>query len=157
MLKRAYALGLCEVFSTFFYVGFIPKAPGTWGSIAGFLLLLLLSGFLSKSCILFLILLLFFAGLVSSHVYSKARNVDDPSEVVVDEVVGMMMASYPFLGHSVKLVASFFLFRMFDILKPFPVRDMEKLKGGLGIMMDDIVASLYSILVLFVLGGLNAV
>ncbi|MCD6363450.1 MAG: phosphatidylglycerophosphatase A [Synergistetes bacterium] len=90
----------------------------------------------------FPIVVLFFIGVWASHVYSKALRDDDPPCVVIDEVVGYFVAMYGF--SDIMLLPSFFFFRILDIVKPFPVRAFEKLPGGWGIMMDDVIAGIVS-------------
>lgn len=131
-------------------VGLIPKAPGTWGSVVGVALALLsqVNGLLYLSVFLFI----FWAGwwAVSRLDLSKEK---DPSYVVVDETCGMMLAlaGIP-LGFG-SVLAGFVLFRFFDIVKPFPLRRLEKLPGYWGIMLDDLGAGVYSWIILKIFWG----
>ncbi len=97
---------------------------------------------------------LFVLGAFCSDIYSKKIGVKDPSEVVVDEVVGMMVALLPFNGGVLLTALSFVFFRAFDIIKPFPVDFFDrKFKGGVGIMADDVVAAAYSVFLIILLKG----
>lgn len=130
-----------ELLSTLFGLGNLRPMPGTIASIGAFILYL----FLSPSW--WVILLIFIAGVYSSDIYSKAKGSIDPSEVVIDELVGTWIAMYH-LPPGFALPA-LFLFRIIDILKPFPVNRAEKLPGGLGIMADDAVGGIMTNLILW--------
>lgn len=108
-----------------------------------------------------LIILVAALGIFASGIYARSTGKEDPGEIVIDEVVGMWISLY---GHSPAMfVPAFGLFRIFDIVKPFPVGNLEKLPGGAGIMADDIAAGLLSNLVLravwwlFSAGGLSRI
>ena len=148
--------GLALVIATGFGLGYLPKAPGTWGSLLGVVLTLMASYSSAFLPLLFgLILVVSLAGLwaagrVAAHVGRK-----DPQIAVVDEVSGQLISylGLVFTGTSLALnwqylLAGFILFRVFDIWKPFPARRAESLPGGLGIMADDWVAGLYAALAL---------
>ncbi|MDR2780193.1 MAG: phosphatidylglycerophosphatase A [Synergistaceae bacterium] len=119
------------VAATVFGVGMFPQMPGTAGTAVA-MVIYLLTG---ESNIL-LILSVTALGVISADRYAKAIGAEDPGEVVIDEVAGYFVSVWG-LGLRFALVA-FFLFRVVDIIKPFPVRNMEKLPGGFGIMADDI-------------------
>lgn len=130
------------------YSGFLPKAPGTWGSAVGVLLWLLL-GRLDLLPFLVVIAALFIIGVFSAGAAEKILDRGDPPQVVVDEVVGQLIALIAVPLQPGPVVLSFLLFRFFDILKPFPIGWIDRhLHGGLGIMLDDIVAGLYTLLIL---------
>ncbi|MBK5719381.1 phosphatidylglycerophosphatase A [Dysgonomonas sp. Marseille-P4677] len=135
--------------------GFSPYAPGTAGAALATIIWLILSFFIS-SCPLLLItlgLIVIFTilGVWSSNVLEPAWG-KDPSRIVVDEMVGVWI---PLLavdnGNLYYALLAFVLFRLFDIFKPLGIRKMENLKGGWGVMMDDILAGIYSLLILLVL------
>lgn len=134
-----------------FYTGYIPFASGTFGSLAG-LLLYYIPGFEKPIIIIPAIVLFSIYGIYAGTQFEKAYG-KDPSECTIDEVVGMWI-SLLFLPKIlwVSLVV-FLIWRLFDIIKPFPARGLEKLKGGLGIMIDDIISSFYVLLLvhLFIL------
>jgi phosphatidylglycerophosphatase A len=129
-----------------FYTGYIPFASGTWGSLAA-LIIYLIPGF-EKPVVIIPAIILFtvlgiFIGNKFDVIYGK-----DPAECTVDEVVGMWI-SLLFLPKTILVVtAAFISWRVFDIIKPAPARQLESLKGGVGIMIDDIVAGIYSLLLL---------
>jgi phosphatidylglycerophosphatase A len=130
------------------YSGFLPKAPGTWGSAIGVLLWLLL-GRLDLLPFLIVIALLFMIGVFSAGAAEKILDRGDPPQVVIDEIVGQLIALIAVPLQPGPVILSFLLFRFFDILKPFPIGWIDRhLHGGLGIMLDDIVAGLYTLLIL---------
>ncbi len=135
-----------KVAATFFYVGYLPLVPGTFGSIAG----LILYFFLKGNSLLYLaaVLLIGFLGFVCSGRAEKIFATQDPKYVVIDEVTGMLI-SLAFLPYDIKwVVIGFFLFRLLDTLKPFPASRFQRMHGSLGIMGDDIVAGIYCNIVL---------
>ena len=139
-------------------VGYFPVAPGTAGSLLGvgivlaFSLLPVAPAWRSVAGALAAIILMVLGAAASSKAETFFGRVD-PGQVVIDEVVGQMIAlvAWPVAGWKT-YVAGFILFRFFDIVKPFPARRCERIAGGWGIMLDDVVAGAYSLLVLLV-GG----
>lgn len=136
-------------------IGNLPKAPGTWGSLAALPLawgLLVLGG---PPALAAAALVLFLAGCWAAEVNGRATGVHDPGSVVVDEVVGqwLTLLAAPSLALGWRgLALGFLLFRLFDIWKPWPVRLADRrLKGGFGVMADDILAAVYGGLLLAVL------
>ena len=126
--------------ATFFYLGKLPFAPGSWGSLGALLLWLLLP--VTFSVHLSVIIILFVLGVFSSSKIAKYLDDHDPSEVVIDEVVGMGISLF-MLPHSPGLYfLAFILFRVFDILKPSFIYRIQNLSGGWGIMLDDVLAGL---------------
>jgi len=181
---------LIKIIVTFGFIGRIPVAPGTFGSLAAFPLLILLHYVVDanllvkasvilpgvdirvlKFCIMLLLtLFLFIIGTVASELYIQDKPDQDPSEVVIDEVVGQLLTSILCLfGHVmlmeyfrqeniyerktylfildlfVTFILPFILFRIFDISKPWPIDYIDKnIKGGLGIMLDDVLAAIFA-------------
>jgi phosphatidylglycerophosphatase A len=137
---------LVIILSTFFYVGYLPFIPGTFGSAAGILLF-----YLIKDNDVFYILFTLIMVILGFSVAGRAEkifNKKDAKCIVIDEVSGMLL-SFMFLPYDIKLVImGFILFRIFDSLKPYPANHMERLEGGIGIMSDDIIAGLYTNLIL---------
>ena len=128
-----------------FYTGYIPFASGTFGSIAG-LLIYYIPGFENPLIIIPAIIIFSLYGIYAGSRFEKLYG-KDPAECTIDEVVGMWI-SLLFLPKEIWIsVVVFFIWRIFDIIKPFPARRLESLKGGLGIMIDDIVSSLYVLLI----------
>lgn len=132
--------------TTFFYIGFLPLIPGTFGSLAALLIFFFIRGNpLIHMALLFIILAL---GFIFSGRAEKILNKKDARCIVIDEVSGMLLA-LSFLPFDVKLMGiGFILFRAFDTLKPPPANRAEKLKGSAGIMSDDIIAGLYANIIL---------
>ena len=128
--------------------GYLPKAPGTWGSLVGLLLWLPLSR-LETIPYLAVVAALFVLGVFGAGAAEKILDRPDPSIVVIDEIVGQLIALAFVPPHLAAPVIGFLLFRFFDILKPFPAGWIDRhLHGGLGIMLDDVVAGLYALAVL---------
>jgi len=132
--------------------GFSPVAPGTAGAALATIIWLIISFFVSPLSLLLitaaLIVVFTILGIWSTNVLEPEWG-EDPSRVVVDEMVGVWI---PLLAvdadHLYYALAAFVLFRLFDIFKPLGIRKMEDLKGGVGVMMDDVLAGIYSLLVL---------
>lgn len=129
--------------STFFYVGYLPFIPGTFGSCAGLWVFFLVKNnvFVYISVIVVSAVL----GFVFSGQAEKLFNKRDPRYVVIDEVVGILLTFLFLPYYDMKLyVIGFFLFRLLDTLKPYPAGWLQRLDGSKGIMGDDIVAGLYT-------------
>ncbi len=143
--------------STWFGCGRSPFAPGTAGSAAAILIAILLREYAGFAPWHFLLLaaLLFAPAVWAAGVTAEAYKIKDPGFVVIDEVLGqwVTLAGASTLNWKTYLVA-FTLFRLFDIWKPPPVRQLEALPGGLGINADDVMAGVYGALVLMLLGRL---
>jgi phosphatidylglycerophosphatase A len=131
------------VLSTWFGSGLFPVAPGTFGTFAAIPLVLVLNNFGIWYSV-FALLAVVGAGIWSAGSTEDLLKKKDPSAVVVDEVAGFLLAMtlLPFSWLTLGLV--FFLFRFFDVLKPYPIKHLEKLRGGFGIVMDDLLAGLYA-------------
>jgi phosphatidylglycerophosphatase A len=128
--------------------GYLPKAPGTWGSLVGVLVWLVI-GQLDLTSYLLITALFFALGVVSAGAAEKIVDSGDPSIVVIDEIVGQLIALAAVPLHPVPILVGFLLFRLFDIFKPFPISWLDRhLHGGTGIMLDDVCAGLCSCLVL---------
>ena len=152
-------------------VGYLPLAPGTWGSVVGVALYLLFQVgtlrvyalveggggwdaaslyLLRTSLLLVIISLITLAGIWAATRAETLMRRKDPGAVVIDEVAGQMIA-YTFVPAATSLgiiIVGFILFRLFDIWKPYPIRRMEALESGLGIMGDDVLAGIYAAIVL---------
>ncbi len=135
-----------RLIATYFFVGYSRFAPGTLGSLLSFPLVYLSA---DKPLIsLPLSLILFLLGAFFSNEVAKQKGEDDPEEVVIDEVLGMVV-SFSFVPFSLKtFLVGFVTFRILDVVKPFPIKKFEGLPGGLGIMADDLVAGLINSLIL---------
>jgi phosphatidylglycerophosphatase A len=134
--------------ASFGYCGYSPIAPGTVGSAAGLAVYLIVWWARSPIVEVGLILVLFAAGVWAGTSAERYFGGIDPGPVVIDEVAGMLitLAFIP-VGLS-GAILGFFLFRLFDIIKPYPAARLEALHGGLGIMADDAMAAIYANLTL---------
>ncbi len=125
-------------------IGFSPVAPGTFGSLAALPLCLLVSKMRMEAALTVVLALIAASTWVAGSV-EKIENRKDPQKVVIDEICGMLVALFALPFSPGIVVAGFFLFRLFDIYKPFPIRWFDRhVAGGPGIMLDDIVAGLFT-------------
>lgn len=130
--------------ATGFYAGYLPYAPGTFGSLIGVGLFFIING-LSPVYYLLALFLLFIIGVYLSDRAEALFARDDPSQIIFDEILGLLVAIALIPNGIGWIIAGFFLFRFFDIFKPYPIRDIEKrFNGGLGIMLDDVAAGVYA-------------
>jgi phosphatidylglycerophosphatase A len=144
--------------ATWFGCGYSPAAPGTAGSLAALSIGILLHEYAGFAGWHFLVLaaLLFVPATWAATVTAQVKQLKDPQIVVVDEVLGQWIALAGARTLNWKsYLAAFALFRLFDIWKPPPVRQLESLPGGLGINLDDVMAGVYAALVLFAAGCFN--
>lgn len=136
-------------FSLGFGSGLFPKAPGTAGSLLAIPLFLLAPAPASLAPALFIIALLFAFGVWCCDLTGKALGVSDHSAIVWDEMVAMWLILALVPHTFIWITAAFLLFRLFDIWKPFPIRQFDaRLKGGFGVMFDDLLAAIYALAVL---------
>jgi len=147
-------------------VGYIPLAPGTWGSLVGigvylgisFLITRAANPSLLASVIIGVsaILIVTLVGIWAASRTEKLLGRKDPGKVVIDEVAGQMISLMPLSLVFARpwngwVIVSFILFRFFDIVKPYPARRLERLHGGLGIMADDLIAGVYAAVITAIL------
>jgi phosphatidylglycerophosphatase A len=145
-------------FALWFGCGLFPVGPGTVGSLGALLPAFLLVRYAGMPSWGFALLALaaLAPAIWAADITAREMRSKDPSEIVVDEVVGQWLTLAGALRFNWRSwLAAFVLFRLFDIFKPFPVRNFEKLPGGTGIVMDDAAAGLYAGLVLCGLGWFN--
>jgi len=127
-----------------FYTGYIPLTSGTFGSLAA-LLIYWIPGFENPYIIIPAIILFASYGIYVGNKFDKVYG-KDPAECTVDEMVGQWITLL-FLPKTILItILAFLTWRLFDIIKPYPARKLEKLTGGTGIMADDVVASIYSLI-----------
>ena len=138
MTRLAFAI------ATVFKAGYVPIAPGTIGSVVGLLVFWLIKDSALFTVQMLVIGALFFVGVWASMIVEQDLERQDPGIVVIDEVVGMLISLMLLPATTTVIFLAFFLFRLFDIVKPYPARWCEQLSGGWGIMMDDVVAGLYA-------------
>ncbi|MGE0561932.1 MAG: phosphatidylglycerophosphatase A [Flavobacteriales bacterium] len=140
-----------KTIATFFGAGYSPFAPGTAGALFGCGVLILFNYFdiVLNNPVVFSIIIIFITliGIYSTNQLASEWG-KDPSKVVIDEVAGMWISMLFVPFNYLNLLIAFILFRLFDIFKPIGIRKLEQLNGGLGVMADDILAGVYSNLVL---------
>ncbi len=142
---------LIMAIATGLYSGYLPKAPGTWGSLVGLFLFFMLHT-LSLPVYLAVVAGLFLVGSFAAGEAEKIMDHKDPGLVVIDEIVGMLITMIAVPATPLAMALGFILFRIFDIAKPFPIGFIDqRFHGGLGIMLDDVMAGIYSLVVLQVL------
>jgi phosphatidylglycerophosphatase A len=134
-----------SLLATWFGSGLLPKAPGTWGSLAALPFAFAIHYLAGQFALLLASLTIFAIGCWASGVHAKRLGVKDPGEIVIDEVAGqwLTLAFVPVSAWA--YVAGFVLFRLADIFKPWPASWLDrKVEGGLGVMADDMAAGLYA-------------
>lgn len=131
-----------RILATFFGIGLFPVAPGTLASAVAVLIYKLALHELAWPLYLFLLAALIPVGAAAAAAYASELGRPDPGRIVVDEVCGQLLALALFPDGWIPLAISFALFRVFDIIKPWPIRRLENIPGGWGIMADDIGAGL---------------
>ena len=136
---------LAVVVCTFGYIGYFPVAPGTAGSVAGLVLYGLLRWLQAPPAVeAAVIALLFGIGVWSGTHAERYFGSTDPGPGVIDEVVGMLITLFLLPATWGIAIAGFFVFRVLDVVKPFPARRFESLHGGMGMMADDVMSALYA-------------
>ena len=141
---RRVALFVCS----FGYIGFFPIAPGTVGSAAGVVVFLAARHFGTTYLEPLLILALAAAGVALTRPCEEDLRCTDPGPIVIDEVMGMLITLMAIPVGWGGILLGFLLFRVLDVVKPFPARQLEKLHGGFGVMADDAMAAIYANLLL---------
>lgn len=143
--------------ATGFYAGKLPLCPGTWGSLAAIIPWFFLRG-LNLSSYLFMLILVFILGFFVAGSAEKLLDQADAGPIVIDEFLGMFITLIYAPAHPAAWLLGFLLFRFFDIKKPFPCSWIDAhIHGGIGIMMDDVIAGFYalaSLQLIWFLGGM---
>ena len=138
-----------KYFATLFGIGFIPLAPGTFGSLFSILIWYV---FIDLFSIFYFIALFLFVLSVSFYltdIYLDNYKKKDPSEVIVDEFLGQSIPLLFIVNFNIyEVLIAFVTFRFFDIYKIYPINKIEDLKGSYGVILDDIVAGIYSLIIL---------
>jgi len=134
--------------ATGFYIGNIPFAPGTFGSLIGLPLCFALAGISAAAAMLWALFFILFAVWIAD-VAEKILKQNDPGCIVIDEIAGMVVALVGLPFNPITVVIGFIIFRILDIFKPFPIRDLDKrIPGGLGVVADDVAAGIITNLLL---------
>lgn len=136
----------CKLIASVFYIGYLPIAPGSIGSFAA----LFLYYFIKDNQMLMGIgiIVCIVLGFLTAGRTERLLGGKDPGEIIIDEFAGMLISLYFLPARMGYAISAFLLFRFFDIVKPWPISRLERLKGSLGIMGDDLVAGAYANLIL---------
>lgn len=139
---------LIDGLASFFYTGFIPYAPGTWASLIAALIWILIP-VESVTIRIVIVCSAFVIGIFVAGLSELKSGIIDPSYVVIDEVAGMWLAllllpNIQRPNHIPMILLAFLVFRFFDITKIYPIKNLEKIGGGFGIMIDDIAAGIFT-------------
>ncbi|MFA6283290.1 MAG: phosphatidylglycerophosphatase A [Desulfurivibrionaceae bacterium] len=134
--------------ATGFGAGYLPKAPGTWGSLVALPLHFFLRQ-LPPDHYALALTAIFFIAVITAGQAEKILDRKDPGVVVIDEVIGMLITLIAAPNNPLIWLLGFFIFRFFDIFKPYPIRIIDqRVNGGMGIVLDDVLAGIYSLIVL---------
>jgi len=131
------------------FVGYAPVAPGTFGSALGLAVLFVVRYLQSPLAEGTALVLLAGVGVWSASEAERHFGRTDPGYIVIDEVVGMLVTLAFLPVTAIGILVAFLLFRLFDVVKPWPARRFERLHGGLGVMLDDVMAGIYAHLVMW--------
>jgi len=138
---------LVKATSTVFFIGYLPLVPGTFGSIFGVGLFYLLKGATSVTYFLFIFGIITL-GLITCGRTERLLKEKDPGCIVIDEVAGILIA-LSFMPYDFKIILlSFLIFRILDTLKPFPAGRLQHWRGSVGVLADDLIAGIYTNIVL---------
>ena len=141
-----------KLVATFFGTGLLRPGPGSWGSVATILVWWLLSGWISPhwqpATAMLLAAVTILIGIPAATLMARATGLKDPQFVVIDEVAGQLITLIAVPVSWKSLLLGFILFRGFDIVKPPPVRQLEHLPEGFGIVLDDVAAGLYALVIM---------
>lgn len=134
-----------SLIATWFGTGHLPKAPGTWGSLAALPLAWVIAERAGPYALMAAGIAMFCAGIWACGIYLRHSREADPGVIVIDEVAGQMLAVVPAGLDPLAFTLGFVLFRIFDIMKPWPLGALERaLPGAAGVMADDVAAGLYT-------------
>lgn len=131
-----------KIIGSGFFTGYVKKASGTFGSLAG-LVIYLIPGFENPSIMIFFITLFIMIGVPIARKFESVYG-EDPKEYTNDEIIGMWITLLFIPKKIWWIILGFFIFRILDIIKPFPAKQLESVKNGWGVLLDDIAAGIYS-------------
>ena len=144
-----------QIFSTLFFIGYVKWAPGTFGSTFSLITIIFLHNLVNKNEFIILFICILLMDVIFIKIYSKTLDKHDAKEIIIDEFLGIyliIICSYDFImlnNEFIKILLILLFFRIFDILKPFPANWIDKnLKNSYGIILDDMVAGIYTIITL---------
>ena len=146
---------ISQIYSTLFYVGYFKYMPGTIGSFISIILIIFLNELFKDQIFIILFIVLAILSLIFIDNYSKLIKKDDAKEIVIDEFLGIYLIiiftnNYNLYNDYIKFFLIFIFFRFFDIIKPFPANWIDKnIKNSFGIILDDLIAGIYTIIILF--------
>ena len=150
---------ISQIFSTLFFIGYSKWAPGTVGSLASLIMIMFLQSLVNKTIFIALFICIFILAIIFIEIYSKTINNHDAREIVIDEFLGIYLIfifSFNFnsFNEFLKIFLIFIFFRLFDIIKLFPANWIDKnMKNSYGIILDDIIAGVYTIIILTLLNA----
>ena len=146
---------ISQIFSTLFFIGYVKWAPGTISSLFSLIIIIFLHNIVNKNEFIIIFICILLMATICIKIYSKSVNNHDAKEIIIDEFLGIyliIICSYDFKifnNEFVKILLILLFFRIFDILKPFPANWIDKnMKNSYGIILDDIVAGIYTIITL---------
>ncbi len=146
---------ISKIISTLFFIGYVKWAPGTVSSLFSLIIITFLHNIVNKNEFIIIFISVLLVATISIKIYSKSVNKHDAKEIVIDEFLGIYLIiifSYDFEilnNEFIKILLIFLFFRIFDILKPFPANWIDNnLKNSYGIIIDDIIAGIYTIILL---------
>ena len=136
---------LSEWLATCFKIGHLPIAPGTWGSLAAVIGWWLWLQYLDPLVFIFLLITIFIIGVFATNIIIDHTGEKDPSRIVIDEVAGQWLGLLVLPDGALYIAAAFISFRLLDIIKPWPIRQLEKFPKGWGVMLDDMLAGILTL------------
>ncbi len=156
-------MNITKIFVSFFYIGYLKIWPGSFASAASIIILFSILSFdiLSKVLFIILFIIIFFLSLYFIKIFSSYTKTHDSGIIVIDEFLGiyLILIFYDliiFISPIVTLIIAFMLFRFFDILKIYPANLIDKkMNNSLGVILDDIVAAIYTIISIYILNVVN--
>jgi len=151
-LNKKFLFSPAGVLATWFFSGLLPKAPGTWGSLAALPFAYVIQLYVGWQGLVVATVIVFLIGWWAAHIFEEKAGVKDPGAVVIDEVAGQWLVLIPAGLDPLLYAVGFVMFRIVDIFKPWPACWFDQnVHGGLGIMLDDVVAAIYGVIAIYLL------
>ena len=148
---------ISQIFLSLVFIGYLKWATGTIASIFSILIVYVLYHIFNDFTFILIFIFLIFTSIILINIFLKKIKKNDPQEIVIDEFLGIYLIfifydNYNFENTQITMILIFLLFRFFDILKPFPINIVDKkMKNSIGIILDDLIASIYSIISLYLI------